>query len=263
MLLLLKLTLTPLVIGGSAYVARRWGPGVGGWVVALPLTSGPVAHYLALEHGPAFAADAGLGSLLGGIGQCAFAIGYARLAAGGWRPAILAAAASFAAVTAALDLLDVHSLPLVLPLLAVAVALALWRLPAGRAVPLSVPTPAWDLPARIVIGTGIVVGVTALAPVVGPTVSGILVTYPVVFTILVTFTHRHRGDRAALVAARGLVTGLVGFAVFFAVLVVGLGNATLEDALGIAGTFVVAIVAVVVVQWFSYRALHAAPVVTA
>ena len=40
--LALKLILTPLLIGGASLAARRWGPAIGGWLVSLPLTSGPV-----------------------------------------------------------------------------------------------------------------------------------------------------------------------------------------------------------------------------
>lgn len=262
-LLVLKLTLTPLIIGGSAFVARRWGPALSGWVVALPLTSGPVALYLALEHGPRFAADAGIGSLVGGVGQCAFAIGYGAFAARGWRPAMAAAALGFIAATASLDALGVRSLPILVPLLALAVSTALWRLPTGRVVPLAAPTPVWDLPLRMAIGTALVLAITAAAPIVGATVSGILVAYPVVFSILIAFTHGQRGQRAALTAARGLVTGIVGFGAFFAILVVALGEPSVQSVVGIGGAFIVAIAAVLVVQALSFRALHAAPVVTA
>lgn len=260
-LLLLKLTLTPLVIGGATLVARRWGPALGGWVVALPLTSGPVALYLALEHGPRFASDVALGSLTGGVGQCAFALAYARLAPRGWGGAIVAAGVSFAAATVAIELLGIRSLPLLAPLLAISVTLALRGLPAGRSAPLAAATPPWDLPVRILVGTAIVLAITAAAPVVGPTVSGVLVAYPVVFSILVSFTHLRRGPRAAVSAARGLVTGIVGYGAFFAILVVALGTPSLEAVVGIGGAFAGAIVAVLVVQAFSYRSLHAAPVV--
>ena len=57
-LLLTKLILTPLVILAALWVARRWGDAFGGWLAGLPLTSAPVAAFLAIEHGPAFAAAA-------------------------------------------------------------------------------------------------------------------------------------------------------------------------------------------------------------
>jgi hypothetical protein len=64
-LLAVKLVPTPLVVLAASLAARRWGDVVGGWLVGLPLTSGPVALFLARERGPAFAADAAAGSLAG------------------------------------------------------------------------------------------------------------------------------------------------------------------------------------------------------
>ena len=62
-LLLTKLILTSLVILAALWVARRWGDAFGGWLAGLPLTSAPVAAFLAIEHGPAFAAAASAGSV--------------------------------------------------------------------------------------------------------------------------------------------------------------------------------------------------------
>src|SRR5437660_633846 len=45
-LLLAKLVLTPLLIAAVTLAGRRWGPGVGGWLAGLPLTSGPVSVFL-------------------------------------------------------------------------------------------------------------------------------------------------------------------------------------------------------------------------
>ena len=55
----------------ASLAARRWGEAVGGWLVGLPLTSGPVAVFLALEQGPAFATDAAAASNAGVVAQAA------------------------------------------------------------------------------------------------------------------------------------------------------------------------------------------------
>ena len=84
-LLLLKLILTPLLVGGASLAARRWGPAVGGWLVALPLTSGPVALYLALGQGNTFAAGSAKGSIAGLLGDATFALAYGLVARrAGW-----------------------------------------------------------------------------------------------------------------------------------------------------------------------------------
>src|SRR5712692_6527915 len=58
--LTLKLVVTPALIGAASLAGRRWGQGVSGWIVGLPLTSGPVAFFLVVDHGAAFAVAARL-----------------------------------------------------------------------------------------------------------------------------------------------------------------------------------------------------------
>ena len=41
-----KAVVTPVSIGGASLAGRRFGHHVGGWLVALPMTSGPVAFFL-------------------------------------------------------------------------------------------------------------------------------------------------------------------------------------------------------------------------
>ena len=53
---LFKLILSPLLIGAVSVLGRRWGPAISGWLIGLPLTSGPVVLFLALDQGTVFAA---------------------------------------------------------------------------------------------------------------------------------------------------------------------------------------------------------------
>lgn len=97
----LKLVLTPALIGGATLMQRRYGPRVGGLPVGLPLTSGPVALSLTLEHGAWFAARSAHATLLGLIAETAFCLTYAisprrgrrRVRSGGGCPAVCAASA--------------------------------------------------------------------------------------------------------------------------------------------------------------------------
>ena len=77
-LLLIKLLVTPALIGGISLFARRWGPALAGWLVALPLTSGPVVTYVALEHGVPFSVEVGL------IGQPPKALAHSAATAGSY-----------------------------------------------------------------------------------------------------------------------------------------------------------------------------------
>src|SRR3989442_15484873 len=81
--LLLKVVATPALIAAATLAGRRWGDRLSGWLVGLPLTSGPVVFFLAIEQGSGFATRASLAVLLGTISQAAFALVYARTAVRG------------------------------------------------------------------------------------------------------------------------------------------------------------------------------------
>jgi len=76
MILVFKLILTPSLIAAVTLSGRRWGPGVSGWLIGLPLTSGPVSLILALQNGPPFAAASVVGVLEGVASFCVFCLTY-------------------------------------------------------------------------------------------------------------------------------------------------------------------------------------------
>ena len=78
--LLIKLLLTPVLMLAVSWAARRWGPGIGGLLAGLPLTSGPISIYLCAEQGPHFAASAAANSILSLMPVALFSVVYSRLA---------------------------------------------------------------------------------------------------------------------------------------------------------------------------------------
>ncbi|MCP3723390.1 hypothetical protein M3I53_09615 [Paraburkholderia sp. CNPSo 3272] len=232
-LLLFKLVFTPLLLLAASLAARRWGEAVGGLLVGLPLTSGPVSVFLALEHGPAFAAQATAGSLVATAAQAAFCVVYCRLAERGWKMALAGAGATFALVALVLQwgALPTHGLYL-FAILAIALALNLIPNKPARTVRLSPPW--WDLPSRMALIAGLVVCVTLIAPYVGPEASGLLASFPFMAIILAVFAHRLIGHEAAQQLMRGMTTGLLGFASFFFVLSLTLTHWNLLAAYGTA-----------------------------
>ncbi len=246
--LLLKLILTPALIGAASLAGRRWGPSVSGWLVGLPLTSGPVAFFLALSHGTAFAAAAATGTLTGTFAECTFCLTYAWLARrAGWP---LTLGASFLAFLIPIAALQYLVLPLVLLYLLIVVALSLafhW-MPRAEATlkpgapASSAPAPRWDIPARMILATAFVLLLTGAAPILGPRLSGLLSPFPLYASILAAFAHRLQGPAAAAGVLRGLLMGLYAFASFFLVL------ALLIARLGIAPAFAASILAALAVQ---------------
>ena len=82
-MLALKLTIVPLLIAAITFAGHRWGPAVSGWLAGLPVVSGPVLLFIAIEQGPSFAATASIGTLAGVLAAVSFAIVYA------WSPCAL------------------------------------------------------------------------------------------------------------------------------------------------------------------------------
>ena len=121
----------------------------------------------------------------------------------------------------------------------------LWILPPSTGGPSSRRHPSWDLPARIIVGTGLVVGLTTIAPLLGPTVSGIVTTFPVYVSVLTVFAFLGDGRPAAIGVLRGALIGLPGTVAFYVpihLLVASLGVAP-AFALSIAVTSAIGIVA--------------------
>ncbi|HKD45027.1 MAG TPA: hypothetical protein VKD24_05170, partial [Candidatus Angelobacter sp.] len=76
-MLLFKIILAPVLIALVSLAGRRWGPSVSGWLLGLPLNSGPILLFLLLEQGARFASDAARASLLGTLAWAAFCVVYA------------------------------------------------------------------------------------------------------------------------------------------------------------------------------------------
>jgi len=162
--LALKLVLTPALVGAASLAGRRWGSAVGGWLIGIPFTSGPIAFFLALDPGPDFAARAAAGVMAGAISQAAFCVAYAWTAQRwGWTVSLIAAAAGFVAITIVLNAVALPTAGFfVVIIVVIVVSLFLMPQPAPtRAEPIEFP--AWDLPARMLVATAFVVVLTAAA----------------------------------------------------------------------------------------------------
>jgi hypothetical protein len=215
----IKLLLSPALIGIASWISGRFGPDVGGWFAALPLTSGPVVLVLALERGPAFAADSSVGIVLALVSLAAFSVAYAWVSRRStWGTSVGCACAVYAVCT--LLLRDVPaSLGVAVILACIALAISLRVMPSVSPVRPSVRRPRWDIPVRMALAAALVSVLAASAASTGPRLSGLLTPFPIAATVLTAFTHRFDGSAASTRLLRGLLTGLYSFAAFF--LVVG------------------------------------------
>jgi len=234
-ILILKLALAPIIIGSASLAGRKWGPAVSGWIVGLPLTSGPVAFILAVSHDKAFAFGAVRGTLSGGFSLIAFCLTYAWLARKfNWVMTAFASMLVFTGMTALLQNIDLPFIPLFFAIISV-ILIGLWRMPKQTELEINESTPGtWDIPARILVGTGFILLMTGIAPYIGPRLTGLLTTIPLYAGILTIFAHRQHGHAGANSVLRGLILGLFSFAGFYIVLGLLIQNTSLAVSFGSA-----------------------------
>ena len=231
-MLVLKLLLTPALIGLVSLMSRRWGPAISGWFVGLPLTSGPVALYLALDQGTTFAANAAQGTLLGLISVANFCLTYswASLRIGWWGSLLISWCVFFASTF----ILEQLSVPLIVVFVVVIayLAITLKLFPGSDDQPATAASLRWEVevPLRMVTATAFVLALTAASGLLGPQLSGLLTPFPIYATILGSFTHYFQGAAAARRLLRGVIIGNFTFAVFFLIV----ASTVEEGGIGIA-----------------------------
>jgi hypothetical protein len=249
--LVFKVVASPLLIQAASLAGRRWGPAVGGWLVGLPLTSGPVALFLAVDQGAGFAATAAAGSLTGTAAQAGFCLAYGFAARRhSWQAALSAGTGAFAAIALVLEALrlPLWALLLVVELsLAAALFLAPRQANADELVP---APPRWDIPARMVVATILILVLTSAAPFVGARLAGLLATFPVFAAVLAIFAYRAQGHAAAQRVVHDLLLGLFAFSGFFIVIALTI------ERIGIVAAFATASFAAGAIQASTLRMIN-------
>ena len=253
-LLAIKLLLAPSFVVGASLIARRFGSRVGGLIAGLPVVAGPILLAYAVAHGRVFAAGAASGTLLGLVSLIAFVIVYARVAPRVfWGASLIAGLLAFCLSTAIFYQLSI-STGLALALAAAALLAGLACVPRPQhAVLDSGPAPQWDLPLRAVCALALVLTLTAVSGWLGPQLSGLLAPFPIITTVLATFTHAQRGSNELLRLLRGMISGFAAFALFCFTLAVSL------RPLGTASAFALATALALLMQATAIALLRGEP----
>ena len=240
---LLKLILTPTLIGMVSLAGRRWGAFISGWLVGLPLTSGPICLFLALSHGESFGRDAAIGIMAGSVSQSMVCLAYAWVCRSrSWPKALLISLAVFGAVTL---FFDACRLPVEWQFLLIIPALfTIYRVmpPTAEIKVLPRGLPFWDIPARMIVATLFVLGLTGVSEKLGPHMTGLLAPFPLYVLILSVFAHYFDGPETVNRILKGMLQGMFSFIIFFMIIV------KLIERLGIGMTFLLAITAALGLQ---------------
>jgi hypothetical protein len=217
--LLLRMAVTAAFVVSASVITERSGPVIGALVATLPISAGPSYVFLALDHGADFIAEGALASLPINAVTIFLALTYVVLAQR--RSALVSCAGAVVvwAVLAALSRTVHWSLAGGLMANAIAFAICLPLLRRFRHVRMPLFTRRWyDIPLRALLVSTLVATVTTLSGWVGPSVSGTMALFPVVFTSMMLILHPRIGGppTAAVLANSGW--GLMGLGIAIAVL---------------------------------------------
>jgi hypothetical protein len=207
-LLLLKFFLAPFFVALLSFIQRRWGDGIGGRLIGLPLTTGPFIFIIYIQEGPSFAARAAHGVLVGQVALIVFSWIYASSALQmSWARAL--ATGTFACLATG-ALLTSFEIPLyvLLPLLIASWLIATKFWPSYTTELQTSESPRWELPARLLVTVILIFTLTGMASLLGPRVAGALSTYPVIISVLGAFSQRRHGANSTVATLHGLMQSL-------------------------------------------------------
>lgn len=221
-LVLLKLFLAPFFVVLVSIIQRRWGDGVGGRLIGLPLTTGPFIFIIYIQEGSSFASRAAHGVLVGQVALIIFCWTYTITTLKmSWAPALASGTVACLIAGALLTSIEIPLVVLLPALIGIwSAAAKFW--PAYTTAPRQSNPPTWELPARVLVTVLLILTLTGFATILGPRVSGALSTYPVIISVLGAFSHRRYGPNATVATLHGLIQVLPITIIIMSVLTIAL-----------------------------------------
>lgn len=217
--LLLRMAVTAAFVVTASIVTERSGPVVGALVATLPVYTGPVYVFLALDHDNAFIAASALAALP--INAVIIAYGLIYLMAAQRHGVVVSFATAMFAwlVFASLTHAVTWSLGSALAVNALACAICLPLAQRYRKVVMPPIRRRWyDIPLRASLVASLVATVVTTSSWVGPKVSGMIALFPIVFTSMMLILHPRIGGPPTAAVLANSAWGLIGLGIAIAVL---------------------------------------------
>jgi hypothetical protein len=244
-----KMAVTALFVTAATIIAERLGAIVGALVATLPVSAGPVYVFLALDHDSTFISSSAIASLALNSATAIYLTAYVLIAQrhSMWLSISLAFAMWLAAVlmlspvqwtawsASALNFIVFTGCIIIVQ------PFCLVRIP---------PTtrPWYDFVLRAGLVALLVGVIVTLSFQIGPTGSGVLAVFPVIYTSIMLILHRRIGGPATAAVLANAVAALAGFGVALLTLhlaAVPLGSgAALIIALGVSVVWNAAVYAI-------------------
>ena len=220
LLLAAKIAAAVIIVVADSRATERAGPLLGAMIATLPVSAGPVYVFLALDHGAAFISESARMSVAGTAAIAAFVAAHA-FASRRFATAGSLALATLAWCASAL-LLQARewSFAAACLLYAGTYFVAIRGLKSFAVLVMAPPVPRarFDLALRALLVAALVVATDFASHALGTAVTGVLATYPVVFTCLVVILQPRCGGRFTASVLVNALQGLVGFGLALAVL---------------------------------------------
>src|SRR5712664_701998 len=217
--LALRMAVTAAFVVSASVITERSGPVIGALIATLPISAGPSYVFLALDHNAAFIAEGALASLP--INAATIFLGLTYVVLAQRQSAVVSCLSAVAVwIMLASVIRTIHwSLAGGLIANAVAFAICVPLLRRFRNVKMPLITRRWfDIPLRASLVATLVATVVTLSGWVGPTVSGIIALFPVVFTSMMLILHPRIGGPATAAVLANSGWGLRGLGIAIAVL---------------------------------------------
>ncbi len=240
--LAIKLLLTATIVVGASIIAERAGALTGALVATLPVTVWPAYVFLSLDHDAGFMAQAVLSGLVMNAVTGVFLLIYSALAQRhGVFVSLVLAVGSW--IVLALFARSMHwTLTSAVLLNLVAYPVCLWLGSTMRTAAMPQLGREWyDLPMRTIMVCALMATVLEISNWAGPTVTGILATYPISSTSLILILQPRLGGRASAAVSANSLWSLCG---------IGLGLAAMNLSIGPLGApFALAAALAIPVAW--------------
>jgi hypothetical protein len=234
-----KMAVTVAFVTIATIIAERLGAVVGALVATLPVSAGPVYVFLALDHDRSFISSSALASLALNGATAIYITVYVLIAQR--RSMRFSVSLAFATwLVAVLVLSPVHWNVWSASILNFVVfAACVFTVQPFCLVPMPPTTRSWyDFVIRASLAASLVGAVVTLSYQIGPTGSGVLAVFPVIYTSIMVILHYRVGGPATAAVLANAVPGLAGFGVALLTLhlmAVPFGSATaLVVALGVS-----------------------------
>jgi hypothetical protein len=210
--LVLKMAVTGLFVTLATVVAERLGPTVGALVATLPVSAGPVYVFLALDHDAAFISASAVASLALNAITAIYVTIYVLLAQRRtmWISVSLALAVWLPAALVLGSIQWTAWSAFILNL--VVFTLCFFIVEPFIFVPMPSATRPWyDFVVRSGMVALLVAAVVMLSFRIGPTGSGVLAVFPVIYTSIMVILHHRVGGPATAAVLANAIPGLAGF----------------------------------------------------